>query len=73
LISNYHVDVNISIETVDNFEIIITIDINHRSNEYFQKSINTKSRYVQGKSCSDHTDKETNRETEKQTLRIIIP
>ena len=33
---------------------------------------NTKPKNYQGKSYSDQTDKETNRETEKQTLRIII-
>ena len=48
------------------------IDINHRSNEYFPKSINTKPKNDQGKSYSDRTDKQRNRETEKQTLRIII-
>ena len=58
----------------------IKIDINLPSDEYFPKSINTKSKNDQGKSYSDRTDKETNkqrnkqrnRETEKQTLRIII-
>ena len=46
------------------------------SNEYFPKSINTKPKNDQGKSYSDRTDRQRNRETEKQrnkqTLRIII-
>ena len=50
--------------------------MNLHSNEYFPKSINTKPKNDQGKNYSDRTDrqrnKETNRETEKQTLRIII-
>ena len=58
----------------------IKIDINHRSNEYFPKSINTKPKNDQGKSYSDRTEKqtekqrnrETEKQTEKQTLRIII-
>ena len=43
------------------------IIINLPSNEYFQKSINTKPKNDQGKSYSDGTDRQGNRETEKQT------
>ena len=38
-------------------------------NEYFPKSISTKPKNDQGKSYSDRTDRETNRETEKQRNR----
>ena len=44
------------------------IDKNLPSNEYFPKSISTKPKNDQGKSYSDRTDRETDRET----LRIII-
>ena len=40
------------------------IDINLPSNEYFPKSISTKPKNDQGKSYSDRTDKETNKETD---------
>jgi len=39
------------------------IDINHRSNEYFPKSINTKPINVQGKSYSDRTNKHRSKDT----------
>ena len=47
----------------------INIDINHRSNEYFPKSINTKPKNDQGKSYSDRTDKETKKQRNKQRNR----
>ena len=37
------------------------IDRNHRSNEFFPKSINTKPKNDQGKSYSDRTDRKTER------------
>ena len=52
------------------------IDINLPSNEYFPKSISTKPKNDQGKSYSDRTnretEKQTNRKKERKTLRIII-
>ena len=42
------------------------IDINLPSNEYFPKSINTKPKNDQGKSYSDRTDKETNKEKDRK-------
>ena len=40
--------------------------------EYFPKSINTKAKNDQDKSYSDRTNKQTNKQIERQTLRIII-
>ena len=43
----------------------IKIDINHHSNEYFPKSINTKPKNDQGKSYSDRTNKQGDKEKER--------
>ena len=44
----------------------IKIDINLPSNEYFPKSINTKPKNDQGKSYSDRTDRQRDKETKRQ-------
>ena len=46
------------------------IDINLSSNEYFPKSMNTKPKNYQGKSYSDWTDKETDKETDIENYNI---
>ena len=51
----------------------IKININYRSNEYFPKSINTKPKNNQGKSYSDRTDKETDKEKDIENYNIDIP
>ena len=45
----------------------IKIDINHRLNEYFLKSIVTKPKNDQGKSYSDRTNKQTKKQRNKET------
>ena len=45
----------------------IKIDINLPSNEYFPKSISTKPKNNQGKSYSDRTNRQKDKEKDKET------
>ena len=49
----------------------IKIDINLPSNEYFPKSINTKPKNDQGKSYSDRTEKQTEKQTDIENYNIL--